>query len=92
MPLIARYGKPQQGEVINVRIDTPGTRIGNAISILFGGKRVALGRVEKDLSKDSQYTNDKFVDPRRVDYCNPQANMAKNTWGVRVEKLFGDDE
>lgn len=91
MPLIARLGMPQPGERIEARIDTP-TKIGNAISIFFGGKRVALGRVEEDLSKDPKYTREKYVDPRRITPVSPAVNTAKNTWGIRVEKIFGDDE
>lgn len=88
MPIIARYGLPQQGDTFNVRIDDPATREGNAVSIFFNDVRVALGRIIGNVGAQESSTMHKYVDPRRIIPMDSETNMGKNLWTVEVESVF----
>ena len=55
MPNIIARNRPNEGDEFVVRTSLL-AKVSSAFSIIFGGKRIGLARVEHDFSHDEKYT------------------------------------
>ncbi len=83
MPQIVANQTPIVGEEFVIRANLL-SKVGSCFSIVFNGVRVGVARVVRDYHSEKQWTREK--------HGGGLTNLAFHKYGIKVERIFGDDD